>query len=212
MNLSASVHGFHALYLTRRGEEACNACHPGGAKGATRMLRGIHNEIELTCINCHGPMEDHALGLLKAEVDAGKQKAGRLMALIRPVLSETLEKVPARTPWINQPDCLHCHVEFEAPDTDETSPQQRTATEEELFRSRSGDAGILCGTCHGSPHAIYPARNPYNADQDVIAPRQYQQSPYPLGSNRNCKVCHTIDMEEEIHHPNMLGEFRNTVE
>lgn len=120
--------------------------------------------------------------------------------------------MPARTPWINQPDCLHCHVEFEAPDTDETSPQQRTATEEELFRSRSGDAGILCGTCHGSPHAIYPARNPYNADQDVIAPRQYQQSPYPLGSNRNCKVCHTIDMEEEIHHPNMLGEFRNTVE
>ncbi len=212
LNLSASVHGFHALYLTQRGEQACNACHPGDPNGATRMLRGIHNEIELTCINCHGPMEDHALGLLKAEAEAGKQKADQLMSLIRPAQSETLDKVPARTPWINQPDCLHCHVEFEAPDTDETSPQQRTAAEEELFRSRSGDAGILCGTCHGSPHALYPARNPYRADQDVIAPRQYQQSPYPLGSNRNCRVCHTIDMEEEIHHPNMLGEFRNTVE
>jgi mono/diheme cytochrome c family protein len=212
LNLSAAVHGFHALYLTQRGEDACNACHPGDPRGATQMLRGIHNDLGMTCVNCHGPMEDHALGLLKAEADAGKQKAGRLIALIRPGQSGTSAQVPAREPWVNQPDCLHCHVEFEAPDTDETMPQQRTASGEDLFGARSGDAGILCGTCHGSPHALYPASNPYDPDRDVIAPRQYQQSPYPLGSNRNCKACHTVDMEEEIHHPNMLGEFRNTVE
>ncbi|MEJ2155797.1 MAG: cytochrome ubiquinol oxidase subunit I [Desulfobacteraceae bacterium] len=212
LNISAAVHGFHALYLTRRGEEACNACHPGNPQGATRMLRGIHNSLEMTCVNCHGPMEDHALGLLKAEAAAGKPRAERLVALIRPTQSESLAQVPARTPWFNQPDCLHCHVEFEPPDTDETTPQQRTASEQALFRLRSDDAGILCGTCHGSPHALYPARNPYDPQQDVIAPRQYQKSPYPLGSNRNCKVCHTIDMEDPIHHPNMLGEFRNTVD
>ncbi len=212
MNLSASVHGFHALYLTQRGEAACHACHPSDPRGATRMLRGIHNQIELTCVNCHGPMEDHALGLLKAEADTGKPKAARLMGLIRPTQSASLEQVPARSPWINEPDCLHCHVDFEAPDTDETIPTQRTASEADLFRARSGDAGILCAACHGSPHALYPAGNPYRADQDVIAPRQYQRTPYPLGSNRNCKVCHTIDMEDEIHHPNMLREFRNTVE
>jgi hypothetical protein len=212
LNLSAAIHGFHALYLKGRGEAACNSCHPGDPKGATRMLRGIHNDLEMTCINCHGPMDVHALGLLKAEADAGKPQANRLMALIRPMPAKRSGQVPARTPWFNEPDCLHCHVGFQPPDTDETTPQQRTAGEQGLFRSRTGDAGVLCGTCHGSPHAIYPARNPYDPNRDVIAPRQYQQSPYPLGSNRNCKVCHTIDMEDAIHHPNMMGAFRNTVE
>ena len=81
-----------------------------------------------------------------------------------------------------------------------------------LFRMRSDDTGIMCAACHGAPHALFPAQNPYGADRDVIAPRQYQRSPYPMGSNKNCKVCHFIDMEEEIHHPNMLTTFRNTIE
>jgi hypothetical protein len=102
-------------------------------------------------------------------------------------------------------------VDFQPPDTDQTEPEQRTSRADDLFRSRSDDAGIQCAACHGAPHAVYPARNPYGAMRDVIAPRQYQQSPYPMGSNRNCKVCHTVDMDEEIHHPNMLTEFRNTI-
>jgi len=212
LNLSAAIHGFHTLYLSNRGNDACHTCHPSQPDGATRMLRGIHNEIGLACTNCHGPMEDHALGLLKAEADAGKMQAERIMIFIKPVGSEDSAHVPARKPWSQQPDCLHCHVDFQAPDTDETSAQQRTRNEAELFRQRSGDAGVMCAACHGSTHALYPARNPYRAQQDVIAPRQYQQSPYPLGSNRNCKVCHTVDMEDEIHHPNMLTGFRNTVE
>ena len=68
---------------------------------------------------------------------------------------------------------------------------------------------LRCAACHGSPHAIYPAENPYNGNRDVLQPLQYQGEPYPIGSNSNCKVCHTIDMDEEMHHPNMLREFRN---
>jgi len=211
LGLSAAVHGFHALYLANRGADACNACHPSDPQGATRMLRGIHNQIELSCINCHGPLEDHALGLLKAERQAHKNSADRLMRLIQPRQSKTIEKVPPRKAWFGEPDCLHCHVEFQPPDTDETAPEQRTNDQAGLFRMRSDDAGIMCAACHGAPHALYPANNPYGKRRDVIAPRQYQQSPYPMGSNKNCKVCHTIDMEEEIHHPNMLTEFRNTI-
>jgi mono/diheme cytochrome c family protein len=209
LSLSAAVHGFHALYLTDRGADACLACHPADPRGATRMLRGIHNEIELNCTNCHGVLEDHALGLLQAESRAGKMQAGRLMRLIRPGSEEALAKVPPRQAWFGQPDCLHCHVDFQPPDTDQTEPGQRTSRSGDLFRMRSDDAGIQCAACHGAPHALYPARNPYGAQRDVIAPRQYQQSPYPMGSNKNCKVCHTVDMEEEIHHPNMLTMFRN---
>ena len=212
LGLSAAIHGFHALYLTGRGAEACNACHPGRPDGATQMLRGIHNQIELNCINCHGPLEDHALGLLKAESKEGKKSADRLLRLIQPRQSASVEKVPPRPAWFGQPDCLHCHVDFQPPDTDVTLPGQRTVDQAGLFRMRSDDAGVMCAACHGPPHALYPARNPYGAGRDVIAPRQYQQSPYPIGSNKNCKVCHTVDMQEEIHHPNMLTEFRNTVE
>jgi hypothetical protein len=209
--LSAAVHGFHALYLTDRGADACQACHPADPAGATRMLRGIHHEIELNCTNCHGVLEDHALGLLQAESGAGKRAARELMRLIRPGPEEILNKVPPRQAWFGQPDCLHCHVDFQPPDTDQTEAGQRTSRLEDLFRRRSDDAGIQCAACHGAPHAIYPARNPYGAKRDVIAPRQYQQSPYPMGGNKNCKVCHTVDMDEEIHHPNMLTAFRNTV-
>ncbi len=213
LNLSAAIHGFHALYLSGRGAEACHACHPSDPNGATRMLRGIHNEIDLSCTNCHGSLEVHALGLLKADSQAKKNSARKLITLIRARQREAIEKeVPPRIAWFGQPDCLHCHVDFQPPDTDRTDPRQRTADQGGLYRMRSDDAGILCAACHGAPHALYPARNPYGAQRDVIAPRQYQQSPYPMGGNKNCKVCHTIDMEEEIHHPNMLTQFRNTVD
>jgi mono/diheme cytochrome c family protein len=211
LSLSAAVHGFHALYLTGRGADACQACHPADPRGATRMLRGIHNEIEMNCTNCHGVLEDHALGLLQAEARAGKQQASRMMHLIRPGAMEALSRVPPRQAWFGQPDCLHCHVDFQPPDTDQTEPGQRTARAEDLFRMRSDDAGIQCPACHGAPHSLFPARNPYGAQRDIIAPRQYQQSPYPMGSNRKCKVCHTVDMDEEVHHPNMLTMFRNTI-
>lgn len=33
--------------------------------------------------------------------------------------------------------------------------------------------GLCCSTCHGSPHALYPAQNPYGKGHDVIQPCQY---------------------------------------
>jgi hypothetical protein len=74
---------------------------------------------------------------------------------------------------------------------------------------RTDDTGLFCQACHGNTHAIYPATNPYGKDRDNIQPVQYQKNPYPISANRNCKVCHTIDMEEEMHHPNSLRMFRN---
>ncbi|MEJ2659426.1 MAG: cytochrome ubiquinol oxidase subunit I, partial [Desulfobacteraceae bacterium] len=99
LSLSAAIHGFHAIYLTDRGADACRACHPADPEGATRMLRGIHNEIELNCTNCHGALEDHALGLLQGESLAGKQQARRLMRLIRPGPGESPAGVPSRWAW-----------------------------------------------------------------------------------------------------------------
>jgi mono/diheme cytochrome c family protein len=212
LNLSAAIHGFHANFLSGRGAEACGLCHPSSPQGATRFLRGIHHQAGLDCINCHGALEDHALALLLAEKKAGKTGAARLMQHLKPVGAATLAEVQPRTPWLQQPDCLTCHVNFAPPEAD-SAFNVWTAGAELLYRNRRDESGsIHCPACHGSPHAEYPATNPYEKERDNFGPRQYQGNPYPLGANRNCKVCHTIDMDTDLHHPNSLGMMRNTRE
>jgi hypothetical protein len=209
MSLSAAIHGFHANYLTNKDADACHACHSSSPEGSTRFLRGIHKEMEMDCTHCHGKMEDFSLSLLNAEKASGKKGAARLMKHLKPRVVSKADEILPRHPWINQPDCLNCHVDFQPPDTDESPFNMWTKEEGALFRMRTDDVGIMCQACHGSTHAVYPANNIYGLNRDNIPPLQYQQNPYPIGSNKNCKVCHTIDMEEEVHHPNMLGMFRN---
>jgi hypothetical protein len=49
LNLSAAMHGFHANYLTGRGEEACAMCHPDSPTGATRCQRDNHAQKGIGC-------------------------------------------------------------------------------------------------------------------------------------------------------------------
>ncbi|MGD9877843.1 cytochrome ubiquinol oxidase subunit I [Desulfococcus sp.] len=208
MNLSAAIHGFHAVHLTESGPEACAACHPGRPEGVTRAYRGIHRQIGLDCTHCHGGMADHALSLLAAERESGKASAERIASLLKPDAVASAEAVNPRKPWVNEPDCLTCHVGFQPPESLDAF-NHWTAGEADLYRMRTGGAGLMCAACHGSPHALYPADNPFGNDRDNIPPVQYQGMPYPMGANRNCKVCHMRDMNEEVHHPNSLGMFRN---
>jgi hypothetical protein len=210
LNLSAAIHGLHANYLTKRGAAACNSCHPSSAGSRTQCFRGIHARKGITCISCHGTLEDHALSLLKAEQQAGKPGAGRLMRHLRPRQVAGPDRIRPRTPWVNEPDCLSCHVGHQQPKAGASAFNKWTRSADELVRMRTGEAGIRCLACHGSTHALYPARNPYGKDRDNLQPLQYQKTPYPIGANKDCKVCHTIDMEEEMHHPNILRMFRNT--
>lgn len=209
LNLSAAIHGFHAVYLSGQGAESCALCHPSSPAGATQKLRGIHNEIGLDCTSCHGTMEEHALSLLNGEKADGRSHAQGLISHLEQVATMDSGEITPRRPWIGQPDCLNCHVDFEAPETDITL-NQWTTDETELYRNRTDDSGsIRCAACHGSPHAVYPAANDYGEQVHNLQPLQYQGNTLPIGSNSNCAVCHTIDMEYEMHHPNMLREFRN---
>ena len=209
LNLSAAIHGFHANFLAGRGAFYCVLCHPADSGGATRAYRGIHRGLGLDCTYCHGEMENHAISLLQGELKQGKQHAADLLQNIRPAGFTSNEEITPRSPWVNEPDCLNCHEDFQLPQND-TTFNQWTNGEDQLYRNRSDETGKLrCAACHGSPHALYPADNPYNGNRDTLQPLQYQGEPYPIGSNRNCKVCHTVDMEEEVHHGNMLRLFRN---
>ncbi|HIJ79995.1 MAG: cytochrome ubiquinol oxidase subunit I [Desulfobulbaceae bacterium] len=209
LSLSAAIHGFHAPILSDRGAEACYFCHGADPEGATRFFRGIHKEIGLDCTQCHGTMEEHALSLLIAEKEAGKPGAQRLMERLQPQTPTKIAEIKGRRAWINEPDCLSCHVNFAPPET-ESAFNAWTPEESALFRSRTDEMGIPCAACHNSAHAIYPTINPYGADRDNLGPLQYQNNPYPIGANKNCPLCHTIIMEEEMHHPNSLRMFRNT--
>ena len=209
LNLSASIHGWHANYLTGRGTEACESCHPSSPSGATRGFRGIHARMGLTCVSCHGTLEDLSLSLLLREQKAGKPGASRLMKHLTPRLAGKVEEINPRTPWINEPDCLSCHVDFMPPMKNASGFNRWTKGPEGLYRLNTDENGIRCQACHGSTHALYPAQNPYGKDRDNIQPLQYQKMPYAIGANKNCRVCHTIDMEDESHHPNSLRMMRS---
>lgn len=209
LNMPASLHGFHATYLANRGADTCAACHPSSPEGATRCLRGIHDDIGYDCTNCHGTLEDHALSLLKSEQLAGKKRAGILMANLKPRAVSSVAEINPRIPWVNEPDCLNCHVGFMPPEIS-SAFNTWTSGGEALYRNRRDESGALyCAACHNSPHAVYPAFNPYGEDRDNIQPLQYQDNNLPIGSNRNCEVCHTVEMTDSVHHPNMEGMFRN---
>ena len=206
LNLSAAIHGFHATGLSGKGAESCASCHPAGQ---TRAFRGIHRAVGLECTGCHGSLADHSLSLLRAEQMAGKKCAEDLMKNLIPKAVSSAGEIRPRQPWIHLPDCLNCHVNFQEPELMETF-NQWTASEKDLYRNRSDEAGVKCAACHGMTHALYPADNPFGKDRDNLIPLQYQNMPYPMGANKNCKVCHKKDREEEMHHPNSLRMFRNT--
>ncbi|MBU1247434.1 MAG: cytochrome ubiquinol oxidase subunit I [Proteobacteria bacterium] len=198
-NLSAAIHGAHAVYFTGRDSTACGLCHPTSEHGATRAVRGRHAYFT-ECADCHGPIEDHALSLLKFESERGVTKVDRIIAKLTPRAANSVDDIRPRQPWAQVPDCLTCHKEYRAPEFDGFNTW--TETEAGVFRNRLDDMEVLaCAACHNSPHAIWPATNPYNEDRDNLVPLQYTGQAGTLGTDGTC-VCHTIQMEptQSAHH------------
>ena len=110
----------------------------------------------LTCISCHGTLEDHALSLLLMEQKAGKPGASRLMRHLRPRHAKYLDEIKPRIPWLNEPDCLKCHIDFNPPDKGASAFNKWTSGPEDLYRMRTDEIGVFCQACHGNTHE--PAR------------------------------------------------------
>ena len=204
LSISAALHGFHANILKGRGADACDSCHPSRADGATRFARGLHAERGLDCTACHGPLEDHALSLLKREAlaDGGKGKRGakKLISQITPQLMDK-KSIPPRTAWLQTPDCLACHKDYGSPDPSQAFGNW-TKSAAERFRSRLDEAGALsCPACHGPQHALYPGSN---NTRDAIQPLQYQKLAAPMGARGNCFVCHRMKKQGDAHHPGII--------
>lgn len=203
VSFSAAIHGWHANYLASDKDDVCESCHPAAGDTATQGLRGLHVGKGVSCVSCHGTMEDHALGLLKAEEENGNSGAVKLMQHLKPQAVASLAEVMPRDAWNNEPDCSACHPSFETPESGASSVNKWTEDAASLFKNRKDDLDVvMCQACHGTTHALYPAQNGYGESINNIAPLQYQKVAAPVGAENNC-VCHTMQMEmyESAHHP-----------
>ncbi|MEJ2545673.1 MAG: multiheme c-type cytochrome [Calditrichaceae bacterium] len=211
-------------------EMGCRNCHEGGwrynnvagidEKTSTHIL-AVHDRINGTdlldqakqgnpklCQSCHA---DPALA---AEGDSTVVNFSAAMhgwhANYMPYndARACVDDINPRWPWIKEPDCLTCHEDFDQPIGD-SGYNVWNDEFEELYRIRTDNVGIRCEACHGSTHALYPAKNPFSKNRDNMQPMQYANQPTPIGSNLKCETCHTIKMEESVHHENMEHMFRN---
>ena len=204
VNFSAAMHGWHANYMPFSDARSCSLCHPTSTTGSTRSLRDLHASLEVGCIECHGTMGADAVALLKGE--ESKPAARRLLEPL-PVAGK--DGIMPRSPWSGLPDCLNCHKDFQKPESGATGFNVWTASADDLYRRRADMAGVRCPACHGSTHALYPSRNPFDRDRDNMQPLQYSGSRAPIGTDRACDICHRKPMTDAIHHANMERVFRN---
>ena len=205
LRLSSAIHGYHAGFLEE--DDSCVLCHSSSDTSASHSFDGLHKQLGFTCINCHGSLPEHAASLLKQEGDTGQAK--KLLSLLQTKTETAIAEINPRTPWFMQPDCLTCHIDFQPPET-ESAFNTWTEDASGLFHNRTGDAAVvLCSSCHGQPHSLYPADNHYGKIVGAMQPLQYQNNPYPLAADEGCAVCHTTEMEDEMHHPGSLATFRN---
>ena len=105
---------------------------------------------------------------------------------------------PARTGWLEQPNCQACHFNgkrttnaLDASGKVVVPADQRFATNPNtpaagfsLFRFSKGHGGMQCESCHGATHAEYPSSH-VNDNLQSIALQGYE------GTVRECKVCHS---------------------
>jgi hypothetical protein len=205
LNFSSAMHGFHANYLSGMDHEACNMCHPSRTEGSTSCFRGRHSEIGVNCTECHGTLEDHALGLLANQ--SGIQAATRLAKNLDPVYVEEVTEIKPRRPWLMEPDCKSCHTNFNIFDDgfSGTAFNLWVPGFEALYRSRTDNHGVMCSACHGSTHAIYGTHNKYGLHRDNQQPLQYQGIAGTIGTYNHCQVCHMEEMSVNGHHRNMVN-------
>lgn len=76
-----------------------------------------------------------------------------------------------RIPWLEEPACRDCHT------------AQYGEPAGQLYRESTGHGGVQCAACHGSPHAIWPSREPRDNANAVDLQGH-------SGTLRECWVCH----------------------
>jgi hypothetical protein len=180
-NMSRAIHNYHASRITTLppGGNVCFYCHPGEK---TQCARGAMAAAGLVCLDCHGNL--NAVGQA------------------------------SRKPWRDLPKCQSCHTgdalnhlggQIVGRSTYTNSPDVATfiiasnklfaeQTDTTLFRNSVGHHGVVCESCHGSPHAIWPTRT-LNDNLTAWAIQGHD------GVITECRSCHGTGLSNTLNGP-----------
>ncbi len=159
----------------------CASCHgsppltgpnPGSAGYFSLRIHGQHTFIDETipgidgCQKCHpGPETQCLRGTMATDYGMVCQDChGTLRQIAQSVDN-------GRIPWVEEPACGDCHT------------AQYAEPAGQLYRESTGHGGVYCTACHGSPHAIFPAREARD-NENMVALQGH------AGILEDCTVCH----------------------
>ena len=184
----------------------CNRCHSDPVLGVTQntgastsLSSAMHtfhadqmNRPQVPtnqCESCHpGPVTQCQRGAMA--------QAGIACADCHGTMAEVGD--PARTPWLNMPQCESCHTAQLVRATIkhiDTPNANLTAGASDLYRNSKahGGGGIYCEACHGSTHAVYPSLVERDNEQSIRLQGH-------AGMINDCTVCHSGRPEGSFFH------------
>lgn len=154
----------------------CATCHSDNALGMpgqsgvppfSQVIHQKHGSLTNDCYKCHpGPNTQCFRDTMKTKGLTCQTCHGSVSNV-----GNTIEN--GRNPWLEEPQCgaTACHGSNYAEEPGK------------LFRQSKGHGGLICSTCHGSPHAIQTSQNARDNVQNIALQGH-------AGTLRECVVCH----------------------
>ncbi len=162
--------------------ELCARCHASNALGTTGDPEAksfsfrIHDKHKFitptnsinTCYKCHPGPNTQCFRDVMRQNDMTCQDCHGTMSNIASTISG------GRRPWLDEPKCggTSCHG------------SNYSEEPGKLYRESKEHGGLLCSSCHGSPHAIYPSMQPNDNLQSIRVQGH-------AGVIDDCMVCHS---------------------
>ncbi|MHB8069001.1 MAG: cytochrome C [Desulfobaccales bacterium] len=205
--------GTYVVPIPGEGVTQCYYCHPGND---TQCLRSVMAVQGMQCQSCHGELLQ--VGGFTPQLGTPGFVDPYLPNVNDPSLIVNLTSTGAqRRPWVDMPKCQACHAgdalnhlgdsligaqAYDAADPAATPfvpVNQRFAENPgQLFRFSNTHGGVACASCHGSPHAEWPARID---SSDNITATQIQGH---TGEISECGACHADNLAPGLGGPHGL--------
>ncbi len=205
--------GSYVVPIPGVGVTQCYYCHPGND---TQCLRSVMAVQGMQCQSCHGELL--AVGGFSPQLAEPGFVDPYLPNVNDPTLVVNLTTTGAqRRPWVDMPKCQSCHsgdalnhlgpsiVGMQTYDSADPAATPFSATNPrfaetsgQLYRFSGTHGGIACESCHGSPHAEWPAR--INSNDNVTA----TQIQGHTGEIAECGACHLPGLSPGLGGPHGL--------
>ena len=205
--------GGYTVPIPGTGVTQCYYCHPGND---TQCLRSVMAVNGMQCQSCHGELL--AVGGFTSQLAMDGFVDQYLPNVNDPSLDVNLSTTNAqRRPWVDMPKCQSCHsgdalnhlgasiVGMQAWLTGDEAATPIIADEsrfaenkDTLYRFSFTHGGMACESCHGSPHAEWPAR--INTNDNVTA----TQIQGHTGEIAECGACHLNGLKPGLGGPHGL--------